>query len=178
MDFGALALHGGDTHEPTPEEKRELNIIKGVFIVVVFFLTIFAGMLPIKVKACKESPTFIGLANAFSGGLFLAIALFHVLPETADQYNDYYKDLNGEDPKWPLPYMLAFGGYSVILMVDRVMFDSHALFEGEDGHGGHGHGHGNEKKEKGHEHDHGHGHAKDNSNTRNTLLEGIKEEEE
>ena len=39
--------------------------------------------------------------------------------------------------------MLVFAGYSFILLIDRVMFDSHALFEhGEDGHdskGGHDH---------------------------------------
>jgi threonine/homoserine/homoserine lactone efflux protein len=79
--------HSNSGEDANPEEAHTLLIIKIVFIVVVFFLTIIAGVLPVRVKACKESPTFLGLANAFSGGLFLAIALFHVLPEVADQYN-------------------------------------------------------------------------------------------
>lgn len=59
-------------------------IIKSVFVVLVFFLTLGAGILPAKWPACKNSPKFLGIANAFSGGLFLAIALFHVLPEVTD----------------------------------------------------------------------------------------------
>jgi len=33
----------------------------------------------------------MGLANAFSGGLFLAIALVHVLPEVTHEYDEYTK---------------------------------------------------------------------------------------
>lgn len=39
----------------------------------------------------------MSMANAFSGGLFLAIALVHVLPEVIEQYNDLMK--KDEDPK-------------------------------------------------------------------------------
>jgi hypothetical protein len=43
-----------------------------------------------------------------------------------------------EKEPFPLPFVLVFAGYSFILLIDRVMFDSHALFEhGEDG--GHDH---------------------------------------
>lgn len=45
---------------------------------------------------------------------------------------------------FPLPFVLVFAGYSFILIIDRVMFDSHALFE---------HGHGDEEKGHGHGHD-------------------------
>ena len=141
MEIVMMDLHGGNT-PGDPADVKTLKILKGCFIVVVFFLTIIAGILPVYVKACKESPTFLGLANAFSGGLFLAIGLFHILPEVSDQYIEYYEGLNeGQEPKFPLPFMLAFAGYTVVLMVDKVMFDSHSLFEGEHGHG-HGHGHG------------------------------------
>ncbi len=79
--------------------------------------------------------------------------------------------------------MLAFCGYSVILLVDRVMFDSHALFDGDEGHGhghgekGHGHGEkGHSHGEKGHSHDHK-GHGIDSSKIKtNSLLESIPEE--
>jgi hypothetical protein len=50
----------------------------------------------------------------------------------------------GEKP-FPLPFVLVFAGYSFILIIDRVMFDSHALFE---------HGHGDEEKGHGHDHEH------------------------
>ena len=78
-----VVQYEGGNDPVDPATLKELNIIKSVFIIVVFILTIVAGMLPVKVKACKESQTFLGLANAFSGGLFLSIALFHVLPEVS-----------------------------------------------------------------------------------------------
>lgn len=59
-------------------------ILKVCFIFFVFFLTIGSGMLPVKWPAFRNSPTVLGIANAFSGGLFLSIALFHVLPEVVD----------------------------------------------------------------------------------------------
>jgi hypothetical protein len=44
-----------------------------------------------------------------------------------------------EKEPFPLPFVLVFCGYSFILLIDRVMFDSHALFEHEHGDEGHGH---------------------------------------
>ena len=38
------------------------------------------------------------LANAFSGGLFLAIGLIHILPEAANDYNKYWGE-NHKDSK-------------------------------------------------------------------------------
>jgi hypothetical protein len=32
----------------------------------------------------------------------------------------------------PLPYIIVFLGYAFILLVDRVMFDSHVLFNSDD----------------------------------------------
>ncbi len=44
-----------------------------------------------------------------------------------------------------MPELLIFGGYTFILIIDKVLFDTHALFEHEDGHG-HGHADPAEKK--------------------------------
>ena len=70
---------------------------------------------------------------AFSGGVFLAVALLHILPEAV---SDFANEIRPEDePTFPLPYFLVFCGYSLILIIDKVMFDSHALLEG--GHDDH-----------------------------------------
>jgi zinc transporter ZupT len=163
-------------------------IIKVVFIFVIFAIALVAGVLPAKIKGCGQNKTFMGLANAFSGGLFLAIALVHVLPEVTEEYNHIMEEKNkpaniglesslggmivqhinhlhllvngvmqdsemhpfsshpqlthgeGSAP-FPLPFVLVFAGYSFILIIDRVMFDSHALFEhgNDEEKGGHGH---------------------------------------
>jgi hypothetical protein len=37
--------------------------------------------------------------------------------------------LGGVEEPFPLPYFLAFVGYTLILIIDKVMFDTHALFD-------------------------------------------------
>lgn len=103
----------------------------------------------------------MSLANSFSGGLFLSICLIHILPEAAGDYLEWvHRDdppanayivltsfkrlmrklsLNahklGDDEKdpFPLPYVLAFAGYTLILLFDKVIFDTHKLFGGTAG---------------------------------------------
>jgi hypothetical protein len=173
--------------EPTPEEEKLMFILKLAFIPVIFAIALGFGVLPAKVKSCGRNPKFMSMANSFSGGLFLAIALVHILPDVVKDWNEYneppkpsptygnsftsLKEEEEDKEPFPLPFILVFCGYTFILLVDKVMFDSHALFDHGhgDGHGhGHGHGHGDghghgskEKHghEKGHGHDHGaHGH--------------------
>jgi len=138
MNTGIIDLHGGDTAQKPPDgQTTGLVVLKVVFMVLVFAIAVVFGVLPVKVKACKESPRFLGIANAFSGGLFLSIALIHILPEAAEKFEAWWVANNdGQAPPVPLPYILVFCGYTFILLVDKVMFDSHALFDD-----GHGHGH-------------------------------------
>lgn len=83
-----------------------------------------------------------------------------------------HDDDDGDSKIFPLPNLLAFCGYAFILMVDKVMFDSHALIHGHDhGHGEHEHDHKhghrhehkkdahNHHKESSHDHDHDHSHS-------------------
>jgi zinc transporter ZupT len=79
----------------------------------------------------------LGVANSFAGGVFMAIAFMHILPEEVGIYKEITDAEEIERP-FPIPYLLYFVGYTFILIVDRVVFDSHALFE-DDHHGGHGH---------------------------------------
>ena len=66
---------------------------------------------------------------------FMAIALIHVLPEEIEAWNE----IAGSEKVFPLPELLAFMGYTLILVLDKVLFDTHALFDHEDVHDDHGH---------------------------------------
>jgi zinc transporter ZupT len=71
----------------------------------------------------------------------MGIAMFHLLPESIENIEKYYKPtpdafLN----KIPFPFFLAFGSYSLILFVEKIAFDSHALIEHDHGDEGHDHG--------------------------------------
>ena len=129
-------------------------------------------------KSCRRNRTLLGIANAFSGGIFLAIALLHIIPEAHTHYLVYlHKDAAHDDPVnfshipevhsasvslntgggpvhlggnhhrglhgidnvheflelgFPLPYFMVFIGYTLILLIDKVMFDSHSLVHGHE----------------------------------------------
>ena len=92
MNTGIIDLHGGDTHPG--EQTPGLVALKVSFIFLVFAIAVVFGVLPAKVKSCKESPRFLGIANAFSGGLFLSIALIHILPEAAENFETWWMENN------------------------------------------------------------------------------------
>jgi hypothetical protein len=106
---------------------------KIVFCIVCWCEAFFAGIFPTLSKGCRENPKILGIANAFASGVFLAIALIHILPEEVDiYYNELHADDNWGD-LFPVPFFLMWAGYTLILVIDKVMFDTSKLFvQGED----------------------------------------------
>lgn len=140
---------------------QTLTFIKLVFIVLIAALAFISGVLPYLITACRKNMSVIGLANAFSGGIFLAIALIHILPEAAEEYQEYIhetehdhsedvvfvpsdpfdwpensrRNLHGggvESAGFPLPFFIVFLGYALILFIDKVAFDTHSLGHDKD----------------------------------------------
>lgn len=99
---------------------------------------------------CKANVVLSGLSNAFSSGIFLGIAIFHLLPEANEGFENYFKKekMEGFVTKIPIAYFLVFFAFTLILFIEKVAFDPHSLIEHEHGHG-HGHGH----DHHGHDHD-------------------------
>ena len=102
--------------------------VKIVFIIVCFCEAFFAGIFTTLNKNCRENPKVLGIANSFAGGVFLAIAFIHILPEEVEDWNEYEET----DSSFPLPYLLVFAGYTLILIIDKVLFDTQALFGDEE----------------------------------------------
>jgi zinc transporter ZupT len=78
----------------------------------------------------------IGIANAFSGGIFLCVALLHLLPESSEIFEEYFDHPHEQDEKehkhFPMSFLLALCGYSLILMIEKVIFESHSHLEVDD----------------------------------------------
>jgi zinc transporter ZupT len=81
----------------------------------------------------------IGIANAFSGGIFLCVALLHLLPESAEIFEEYFQDKTSIDEEgqslrrhFPASFILAFVGYTIILILEKVIFDSHMHSDSDD----------------------------------------------
>lgn len=78
----------------------------------------------------------------------MGIALFHLMPESAESFDDYYNQTD-PDSKWkklPNAFFIAFISYSLILLIEKVAFDSHSLTDHD--HGGHEHAEHHSHKEK------------------------------
>jgi len=114
-------LHEGE--EDKGDDTSNL-LLKIGSIVVFLAMAIAFGVMPHFIKKCRTSTKFLGIANAFSGGLFLGIGLFHVLPESAEMLADL--------SEMPVAYFCAFLSYALILFVEKVAFNSHALLHGHD----------------------------------------------
>jgi len=99
------------------------NVTKGCFIAIAFLEALIMGLIPVKSKRFRESPAILGIANAFSGGVFLAIALMHIMPEQVEAYEEV-----GE-VDFPMPFLILVIGYTLILIIDKVLFDTHDIFE-------------------------------------------------
>jgi zinc transporter ZupT len=116
---------------------------KLVFFIIIFLVAFISGLLPAFIPWLHKNKKFLGIANAFSGGVFLAIAFTHILPEVSSQYSEYNEDDeehheeeegaeeedegHDHDHPFPLPYVLVFVGYTLILLVDKVVFDTHQI---------------------------------------------------
>jgi zinc transporter ZupT len=60
--------------------------------VFVILLINFVGMVPIKWKFFRANANFLSVLNSFAGGVFLAMAFVHILPESVATYtNEMYK---------------------------------------------------------------------------------------
>jgi hypothetical protein len=97
----------------------------------------------------KSSSRIIGFFNALSGGIFIGIGLFLLLPEAKESFDSYFK---GEEhnPWYEMPYsfFLAFATYSFLLFFEKVAFNMNSIIP-DDGQPHHHHHHEEEKDGEG-----------------------------
>ena len=113
----------------TVQQSSILLYFKIGCIVIITFISLLFGFIPLFCNI-KKSSKLLGFANAFSGGLFMGIGLFHLLPEAGENFESYYTTPEGQKSiifGQPLSYFIAFISYSLILFLEKVAFNSHAL---------------------------------------------------
>ena len=104
--------------------------IKILYLIIIAAITSIFGLLPLCFNNCRKDTRLLNYANAFSGGIFLGIAFFHLFPEANENFELYFSSLEGQNSLilgWPISYLLAFLSYSLILYLEKVAFNSHAL---------------------------------------------------
>lgn len=96
-----------------------LNAWKVVMQAFLTAINVLCWLGPLQSKKISDNQLALSLANAFSGGVFLSLAFFHLIPECT----------HGFDSSWPetTPYGLILGGYLLIFFVEKVAFDAHDI---------------------------------------------------
>jgi len=81
---------------------------------------VFLGLIPKKLPACGNNERVLSILNCFSAGIFLAMSLVHIMPESSETFSRWAQKAEIERP-FPLPYVCNFLGYLFILFLDRVL---------------------------------------------------------
>ena len=66
-----------------------MNALTGwklVALAALLFLALLGGAVPLFWKTLRDSPVALSHLNAFSGGVFLAMALGHLLPDAVESF--------------------------------------------------------------------------------------------
>jgi zinc transporter 1/2/3 len=103
--------------------------LKIFYLIIIWAISFIFGLLPLCFNNCRKDLRLLNYANAFSAGIFLGIGFFHILPEATENFENYFLN-EGKDSYikgWPIVYLLAFLSYSLILYIEKVAFNSHAL---------------------------------------------------
>lgn len=126
----ALAFRGGASSWSSSGESGPyglpLNVWKGVFQAALTALNVACWYGPLRHGDFSRNEFGLSVANAFSGGVFLGLAFGHLLPECAKGFDHGgFEGGRGET----LPFTIALGGYLLMVLVEKVAFDAHAVLE-------------------------------------------------
>lgn len=115
----------------------EVILFKILGTICLWLVSLLFGYLPIRLPTFRTNKNLLSLSNCFSGGLFIAIGLIHILPEAHEALEGKWekKNADGEEEEvFPLSYLLCLSSFSFILLIDKIIFNSADFVEGEDDH--------------------------------------------
>ena len=114
--------HSGHDHDDHADHEEDEGMDVDTFKIIMLFAMFFcivAGLVPKLWSKCRDSENTLSLLNCFSAGLFLGMSLIHMMPEAVEIYTTWAVT-EGIERAFPLPYVMFFLGYFLILAVDRV----------------------------------------------------------
>lgn len=146
---GALALRGGAVGLAAATTTRvPLYAIKMLLQLSLSLLNILCWIVPLRTKSFSQNATLLSVANAFAGGIFLMLGFGHLVPHSIETLDSIHANRK-------FAFYSTLAGFLLMLFVEKVAFNSHALLHaavagGIATPGVHDHGH---------DHDHGYGHS-------------------
>ncbi len=101
-----------------------IEVFKAILSLFLMILNVTCWLLPMRIKHLQES-NVLGLANAFSGGVFLSLAFGHMIPHA-------HEDLAKSGYPLSTSLYLALGGYLLIFLVEKIMFNTEELMHSDE----------------------------------------------
>ena len=111
----------------TGQESSFLFYFKLFSFLIIIIITFSFGLLPLFFANYRQGLIVLNYANPFSGGIFIGIGLFHLLPDASYNFEQYYKTPEGKKCffyGFPMSYFIVFLSYSFILYLEKVAFSS------------------------------------------------------
>jgi len=105
-------------------------VIQVIGTLIIFIITLIFGIVPLYFSRLKNSDIIISCVNSFSSGIFLAISFLDLMPEANEIY--YSKMDGGRSHKYPVCYLIMIVSYSFVLILEKILFNSHSLLENHD----------------------------------------------
>ena len=117
----------------------KLEAIKGIVIAILFLLTLFVGLLPLKIRGSHTSARqrFLSYCNCFAGGVFFATCLLDLLPMIREKYQQAF-NLAGIHTVFPVAEFTTCVGFFLVLTVEQIVHTCHDtsfLHGSHDSHG-------------------------------------------
>ena len=102
-------------------DKVPLHVVKIVLQLALTSFNVLCWLIPLQSKQFSQNTNALSIASCFSGGVFLALALTHLLPHSLEGM-DAIKGGKREHT-----FMAMIAGYLLVLFIEKVAFDSHSL---------------------------------------------------
>jgi zinc transporter ZupT len=80
----------------TEQESSFLFYFKLFSFLIIIIITFSFGLLPLFFANYRQGLIVLNYANPFSGGIFIGIGLFHLLPDASYNFEQYYKTPEGK----------------------------------------------------------------------------------
>lgn len=87
-------------------------------MVIMFAMIMITGNIPLRSKSFKSYPVVLSLSSAFSGGLFLAVGVLHLMPEANDDIENSFDPDSGEHFPWS--FFTTVLSFALVLFIEKV----------------------------------------------------------
>jgi len=99
---------------------------------LLFIETVLGMFVPPLLSRFPGHRWWLGLLNAYSGGIFVAAGLIHLIPHCLEAEAEVNLAKWGLPSHYPLALLLIVVGYLVVFFVERVLFEGHDHHHGHD----------------------------------------------